>query len=54
MLWAMFCCYALGPGIHLDVTWTRTTNLNIVSDQVHTWQQYTLMAGASFSKKQMV
>ena len=35
MLWAMFCGETLGPGIHVDVTLTRTTYLNIVADQVH-------------------
>ena len=35
MLWAMFCWETLGPGIHVDVTLTRTTYLNIVADQVH-------------------
>ena len=31
----MFCCETLGPGIHVDVTLTCTTYLNIVADQVH-------------------
>ena len=31
----MFCWETLGPGIHVDVTLTRTTYLNIVADQVH-------------------
>ena len=35
MLWTMFCWETLGPGIHVDVTLTRTTYLNIVADQVH-------------------
>ena len=35
MLWAMFCCETLGPGINVNVTLTRTTYLNIVADQVH-------------------
>ncbi|KAJ8417445.1 hypothetical protein AAFF_G00286720 [Aldrovandia affinis] len=35
MLWAMFCWETLGPGIHVDVTLTRTTYLNIVANQVH-------------------
>ena len=35
MLWAIFCWETLGPGIHVDVTWTRTTYLNIVADHVH-------------------
>ncbi|MCI4378051.1 hypothetical protein PGIGA_G00211420 [Pangasianodon gigas] len=35
MLWAMFCWETLGPGIHVDVTLTRTTYLNIAADDVH-------------------
>ncbi|MCJ8749228.1 hypothetical protein PDJAM_G00173930 [Pangasius djambal] len=35
MLWAMFCWETLGPGIHVDVTSTCTTYLNIVADRVH-------------------
>ncbi|MCI4391499.1 hypothetical protein PGIGA_G00135220 [Pangasianodon gigas] len=33
MLWAMFCWETLSPGIHVDVTLTRTTHLNTVADQ---------------------
>lgn len=29
----------LGPAIHVDVTLTRTTNLNIVADQVHNFME---------------
>ena len=35
MLWAMFCWETLSPDIHVDVTLTRNTYLNIVSDQVY-------------------
>ncbi len=35
MLWVMCCWETLGVGIHMDVTLTRTTYLNIVADQVH-------------------
>ena len=35
MLWAMFCWETLGPAIHVDVSLTRVTYLNIVADQVH-------------------
>ncbi|MCI4393629.1 hypothetical protein PGIGA_G00159810 [Pangasianodon gigas] len=35
ILWAMFCLETLGPGIHVDVTFTCTTFLNIATDQVH-------------------
>lgn len=43
----------LGPGIHVDVTMTYITDLNIVADQVAytpSWQQYSLMVLASFSR----
>ncbi|MCI4382560.1 hypothetical protein PGIGA_G00016250 [Pangasianodon gigas] len=32
MLWAMFCWETLSQGIHVDVTLTRTTYLNIIAD----------------------
>ncbi|MCJ8733570.1 hypothetical protein PDJAM_G00225080 [Pangasius djambal] len=35
MPWTMFCWENLGPGIHVDVTLTHSTYLNIVADQVH-------------------
>ena len=35
MLWAIFCWETLGPAIHVDVTLTRITCLNIVADHVH-------------------
>ena len=38
MLWTMFCWDTLGPGIHVDVTLTRTTYLNIVAEQVLFWR----------------
>ena len=31
-LWKMFCWENLGPGIHVEVTLTRTTYLSIVAD----------------------
>lgn len=34
MLWAMFCWETLDPGIHVDVTLTRTTWLKIVADHI--------------------
>lgn len=42
-----------GLGIHVDVSLTRTTYLNIAADQVHLFistVQYSLMAVASFSR----
>ncbi|KAF7659717.1 hypothetical protein LDENG_00294150 [Lucifuga dentata] len=35
MIWAMFCWETLCPGIHVDVTLTRTTYLNIAAEQAH-------------------
>lgn len=35
MLWALFCWKTLGPGIHVDVFFTCTNYINIVTDQVH-------------------
>ena len=35
MLWAMFCWQTLNPSIHVHVTLTHATYLNIVADQVH-------------------
>ena len=34
-LWAMFCWETLGPGVHVDVTLTRASYLNVVADHVH-------------------
>ncbi|MCI4385481.1 hypothetical protein PGIGA_G00050990 [Pangasianodon gigas] len=34
MLYAMFCWETSGPGLHVDVTLTRTTYQNIVADRV--------------------
>lgn len=31
MLWVIVCWEALGPDIHVDVTFTRTTFLNVVA-----------------------
>ncbi len=47
MLWAMFCWETLGPGIHVDVTLTRTTYLNIVADQVHPFMTMVFPDGSS-------
>lgn len=35
MLWAMFCWETLGSAIHVDITLTCATYLNIEADQVH-------------------
>lgn len=35
MLWAMLCWESSRPGIHGDVTLTRTTYLNIIAGQGH-------------------
>ena len=39
MLWAMICWEVLGPAIHVDVTLTRTTYLNIVADHIHPFME---------------
>ncbi|KAK3534421.1 hypothetical protein QTP86_015225, partial [Hemibagrus guttatus] len=39
MLWAMFCWETLGPAIHVDVTVTHSTYLNIVTDHVHPFME---------------
>ncbi|KAF3698668.1 Transposable element Tc1 transposase [Channa argus] len=36
-LWAIFCWETIGPCIHVDTTLPRTTYLNTVADQVHTF-----------------
>ncbi|MCJ8732479.1 hypothetical protein PDJAM_G00211810 [Pangasius djambal] len=47
MRWVIFCLETFGHGIHVDVTLTCTTYLNIVEDQyTPSWQQYSLMAVA--------
>ena len=35
MLWAMFCWETLALAIHVDVSLTRVTYLDIAADQVH-------------------
>ena len=37
----MFCCETLGSGIHVDVTLTCTTYVNIVAEQVHRFMALT-------------
>uniref|UniRef100_A0A3Q3JTD4 Transposase Tc1-like domain-containing protein n=1 Tax=Monopterus albus TaxID=43700 RepID=A0A3Q3JTD4_MONAL len=48
MIWAMFCWETLGPVIHVDITLTRTTYLNIVADQVHPFMAKVFPDGSGF------
>ena len=46
MLWAVFCWDTLGPDIHLDVTLTRTTCLNIAADHIHPFKDMVFHDGS--------
>ncbi len=51
MLWAMFCWKSLGPGIHVDATFTRTTYLKIVADHVHPFMAVVFPDGSGLFQK---
>uniref|UniRef100_A0A8P4G4M8 Transposable element Tcb1 transposase n=1 Tax=Dicentrarchus labrax TaxID=13489 RepID=A0A8P4G4M8_DICLA len=46
MLWAMFCWETLGPAIHVDVTLTPTSYLDIVADHVHPFMETVFSDGS--------
>lgn len=46
--WPVFCHKTMGPGIHEDVTLTRTRNLKIDDDHVYTPWQWSLMVHLSW------
>ena len=48
MLWVMFFWENLNAGIHVDVTLTCTTYLNIVADQVHSFIAPVVPDGSDF------
>ncbi|KAE8297395.1 Transposable element Tcb1 transposase Transposable element Barney transposase [Larimichthys crocea] len=52
MLWAMFCWETLGPVIHVDVTLTPTTYLNIVTDHVHPFMETVFPDGSGLFQQE--
>ena len=51
MLWAMFYWETLGPAVHLDVTYTPTTYLSIVTDHVHLLMEMVFPVGRGSFKQ---
>ncbi len=51
MLLAMFCWETLGPGIHVDVSLTCTTYLNIVTYYMHSFMAIVYPDGSGFTAK---
>ncbi|KAK3518727.1 hypothetical protein QTP70_009665 [Hemibagrus guttatus] len=48
MIWTMFCWESLGPGIHVDVTLTPTTYLDIIAEHVHPFMKMVFPDGSGF------